>query len=428
MNELIPSFFVVLLAAGLLGLATNKRFSAQERKYFWFGFFAHILASIAQVLVTRYFYGGGDMFLYYSTALRLTSLMRYDVAEYLPMVVSLTLQGSPPLGMEITGVGTSTGAMSGFAALVMLPMLDSLYATCIVYGLLSLSGQIAMYATMRNVFGREYQQRLLVAAMLVPSVVFWSSAILKEPLALTGVGWLVWSFQRVAFTRHRLRGVIVGLPAFFLIAIFKPYVLFPLAMGLGVWFYWTKTANRRGKYSMLRKSIYLSASIVLTIVAVYYLGKAFPQYAVDNVTTQTAHLQSLYANQGGGSSFQYGESTEDRQIWYAPMALVSALLRPFFFEVHNATSAINAIEMLVVLYLVLSMLLRKHVRARLKYVPRSPAMMFMLVFVLIFAVAAGLGAPNLGSLSRYRIPFMPFYLMFLLIVYPGKAPRRRSSK
>ena len=46
---------------------------------------------------------------------------------------------------------------------------------------------------------------------------------------------------------------------------------------------------------------------------------------------------------------------------------------------------------------------------------------FCLIFTLIFAFAVGISTSNFGSLVRYKIPCMPFYTAFLIILfYPPK--------
>jgi len=46
---------------------------------------------------------------------------------------------------------------------------------------------------------------------------------------------------------------------------------------------------------------------------------------------------------------------------------------------------------------------------------------FCLIFTLIFAFAVGISTSNFGSLVRYKIPCLPFYTAFLIILfYPPK--------
>ena len=49
-------------------------------------------------------------------------------------------------------------------------------------------------------------------------------------------------------------------------------------------------------------------------------------------------------------------------------------------------------------------------------VGKDPNLMFFLIFSLIFAFAVGITSYNFGALSRYKIPCLPFYGAFLMIL------------
>jgi hypothetical protein len=51
---------------------------------------------------------------------------------------------------------------------------------------------------------------------------------------------------------------------------------------------------------------------------------------------------------------------------------------------------------------------------------KDPYVLFCLVFSLIFAFAVGISSYNFGALSRYKIPCLPFYGAFILILYHHK--------
>jgi ABC-type sulfate transport system permease component len=51
----------------------------------------------------------------------------------------------------------------------------------------------------------------------------------------------------------------------------------------------------------------------------------------------------------------------------------------------------------------------------------DPTLFFCLVLTLIFAFAVGISSYNFGALSRYKIPCMPFFGAFLVILlYKGR--------
>ena len=64
---------------------------------------------------------------------------------------------------------------------------------------------------LRVSFPIEVRTRMLVASMLVPSVVFWSSAILKETVAMAACGWVILGLHpfanQLSFGESRCYGV-----------------------------------------------------------------------------------------------------------------------------------------------------------------------------------------------------------------------------
>jgi hypothetical protein len=46
--------------------------------------------------------------------------------------------------------------------------------------------------------------------------------------------------------------------------------------------------------------------------------------------------------------------------------------------------------------------------------------LFFLVVSLIFAFAVGISSYNFGALSRYKIPCLPFYAAFVLVILHHK--------
>ncbi len=113
------------------------------------------------------------------------------------------------------------------------------------------------------------------------------------------------------------------------------------------------------------------------------------------------------------------------QIAIMPVALGTALFRPFIFESFSAMQFLNAIEMTWLLVLFVQMLRRNRWTDLLRRVTANPALMFCLVFVLVLAMGTGLSTANLGTLSRYRAPMMQFFLLLLMIL---REPERATAK
>ena len=97
---------------------------------------------------------------------------------------------------------------------------------------LSFIGQFAFYKAFKRYFpGRE--KLLAVLIFLSPSVLFWSSGVLKEPLALALLGIFLYAFLQIFVQgRKRIVYILALLLCFLVFMVLKPYilalVLFPL--------------------------------------------------------------------------------------------------------------------------------------------------------------------------------------------------------
>jgi hypothetical protein len=124
------------------------------------------------------------------------------------------------------------------------------------------------------------------------------------------------------------------------------------------------------------------------------------------------------------------------QLLFAPLALLTALFRPLFFEARNPPMAISAVETTMLVMFIARSAFQKGVARLWRDTRRSPALMLALTFVLTFAVAVGLSSTNLGTLSRYRVPMLPFLVELVVCWHfrssihrePARPPVSRSIR
>jgi branched-subunit amino acid transport protein len=112
------------------------------------------------------------------------------------------------------------------------------------------------------------------------------------------------------------------------------------------------------------------------------------------------------------------------QLAYAPAALLTSLFRPSIFEVRNLLMLANAVETTVLTVLFVRVLFTRNLGSVRRQIMEDPFLVFCVVFVIAFGIAVGLTSTNLGTLSRYRSPLLPFFVVLLLVL--GKPHRARS--
>lgn len=421
--ELFSSIVVFWL--GLVGVvvATRKRWTPTERSLIWGAFFVHVAGSLAQLWITLSIYAGGDSLGYFRRASYYVDLITHAPFVWGPRVLAHTLQID--IGWPLSAfAGTSSGSMTGITVLPVLLTGKSVYATFLFFGILSFFGKLVGLRGIRACVPPDFRTRLCLTILFVPSVVFWTCGILKESVAVTGLGLAIYGLVRIVH-RYQLKvGVPVLAIGMVLIGLVKPYILFPLSCAAGVWYYWQHGATRR-RLTL----VHLVVGAGLAIAGVVAFGKLFPQYAVENVSVEAGRLQEIGAEITGGTSYEIVETPERTmagQLAYAPIALATSLFRPLPFEVVNLTSAINAVEVFLLTLLLIRALFARGGRRILRMITSNPVMMFAVVFTLISGIAIGLATTNLGTLSRYRVPMFPFYVLLIAWIYPVRERLRAA--
>jgi len=106
---------------------------------------------------------------------------------------------------------------------------------------------------------------------------------------------------------------------------------------------------------------------------------------------------------------------------------VVTLFRPFPWEAKKVIVLLSALEALMFVYFTFKAFQKRGIPKTLSLIFKDPNLLFCLTFSLIFAFAVGISTYNFGALSRYKIPCLPFYAAFLMIVINYHNINRSSS-
>ena len=414
--ELLSTVIVVWIGLICTLAIQRRRWTPKERRMIWWAFGAHLAGGLAQLGITLAIYAGGDSLGYFRRAGFYADLIRDAPFIWGPRVLAHTFQID--IGWPLSGfAGTTSGSMTGLTVLPVLATGKSIVATFLCFALVAFFGKLLCYRAVRVSVPPEYRHRMCLAFLFLPSVVFWTSGILKESVAIAGLGLAMYGLAHVVY-RHRVwrAAMMIGIGALF-IGLVKPYILFPLSAAGGVWYFWQNGGARRQKL----KPVHFVVGAVLAVGGVIVLGELFPQYAYDNIGVEAARLQEIGTLVTGGTSYEIVEGSERSvagQLAYAPLALATSLFRPLPFEIVNITSAVNAVEVFVFTLLFIRAWLAHGWRGLLRRIKSLPFMTFAFTFTLVAGIAIGLATTNLGTLSRYRVPMFPFYVAMIAYMFP----------
>ena len=220
-----------------------------------------------------------------------------------------------------------------------------------------------------------------------------------------------------------------------LVLLYKPYLLMPLGAALGAWFAIARLKPRRGQLLAALRPAPVIGGGVLVLITILALEQLVPRFGFTSLGDELARLQEVGSY--GGSAVEIGNPVERSllgQLAFAPQALLTALFRPFLFEARSVLMLVNGLETALIAALVGRALIRVRWARVPEWMLRRPWLLFSAIFTLVLALGVGLGTSNLGTLSRYRAPMMPMYVLLLCELNSlrsrrfGRTPRRGGGE
>jgi hypothetical protein len=408
----VATFWVALAVVSL------ARFDRWERPWLAAALAAHLAAAPTMVWLHGNIFAGGDMSGYFGVGRLLSDAMRSDFARHGPEVFKLLLQMDAEVPWYVRSPGSSTATMQALSAWIQYVFGNSMLTLALVIAGAAFYGKLLIYRSLRTALPAASRQIVLIGVCLLPSAVLWSSGFLKEAVAMPGLGLMVFGTHRLAARQGRLFDVLLILLGAWIVLLVKAYLVLAFAVAGGTWLA-TGRSRTRGRIRLRPGYIALGAAVA--IGAIVGVGSLDERFAFENLDDEAARLQSLGVQAGGGSTYQLGTTGEVgllAQVMTAPLALFAALFRPLIIEPGSAAQLVNAIEMSAVLLLFVAAAARQRLGV-FRMLSVSPTYVFCVVFVLTAGLGIGLATTNLGTLSRYRMPMMPFYIAVLATWYRG---------
>ena len=419
---------VIVIMVGAVGaVLACSGLDAKERTYSLAAFAAHVMASFAQAwLQLSYYDGQTDASAYQHDGEAIAKLLDRDFWTVAPEVAKLGLHMESFLPVHLFGEGTGTGTMVVIAGAFEYVAGSSLINLFLLATCVSWFGQVCWYRVAREELPKEDHFAALVGFMFVPSVVFWGACFAKEALVLGGFGLLGLSTYRVLRNGQMLYLLGIGAGGA-VVAMIKAYTLLPYILAVSAAFYTFRVSS--GGHAMRLRPLYVVLACLVALMGMLAMVRAFPEYGADNIADTLSRQQESWTSTSGGSNIATigGESVGlTEQLGFVPLALINSFLRPAIFEADSAPLIGAALET-TLLAVALIMLLDGR-GAVLRLVTSSPLFAGGTTFIFVFAAAVGLTTSNLGSLSRYRVPMLPFYATLLLVAHRRRRAALRSQR
>ncbi len=268
----------------------------------------------------------------------------------------------------------------------------------------SFIGLLLIYKSIIKLFSR-LKRTLAIIIFIIPSTVFWSAGVLKEPLLILFLGAYIYTLTNLC-KLFNIRYLFLFISVFFLMIYTKPYILFILLPISIAYIISEKVKSKKIDF------IYLT-TIFLFLVISYTLHKIDSRFSLSRVLTQKQvdfNAMDIASNSGSHFEIPPLDNSFITMASNSPMALFNTLTRPFPWEVDSFPKGISSIENVLLLLLIGLFILR------FKYnnIEHRNMWLFTLFFSLQLFILSGLITPNMGALARYRSIGIPFLLIALL--------------
>lgn len=289
------------------------------------------------------------------------------------------------------------------------------------FSMLSFSGVWRLYRFFYEQYPHLHKQ-LAIAILYLPTFVFWSSGILKDPICTGAIGWITYALYEALYKKKDiLKNAIIIFIAGYLLYVIKVYILISY-VPFFLLFLVLKNVNmiksRVMRVTLVLGLIFLAITMFTTVME--QLAGTLVTYGGNDVTKNISVYQKAYAEQEDvGSKFSLGveyDGSVSSLIRIAPAAIIATLYRPFLWESKKISTFLSSIESMVIMFFTLSVFFKARPRGVIKPILKDPTIMYCILFALLFALFVGATTANFGTLVRYKIPCIPFYIIAIFLI------------
>jgi len=368
----------------------------------------------------------GDTFRFFDDATLMYASADESAVSYLRLMTGIGIE-SDPVAMKYylrmthmerpnhSGFLNDNATVIRFNAAIMLFSLGY-YPTHIVFWcFFSLIGLTAIFKLCVHHFPHK-KWAMFFAVYLLPTVLFWTSGVLKEPLFILGLGIFLLGFMRFIYSEHSRSDYFKIAFGFLLLLVAKGYVIQCMAPALA--------GLLLAKIFHGRKFwIWFSIPHIL-IIALIFIGPYISDKLkiAEIMSLKQTAFYNVAAESNAGSVIDIPHINRPADvILNAPTALVNTYLRPWPWQWETILYIPAALENLFLLIALAIMFWN----FRRPYGLNIPILAFCASFVLILGILTGEVVPVLGAVVRYKLPSLIFlFVMIFALTDHVKLQRR----
>lgn len=415
--------------------AKARKYKDERIKLLYFrAFYFKVICVFAFTMLTEFYFKGGDTSLYYQA----TQDMRAAVKDnsdnlWITFGTSKLTYKSPLFDYfyydnyqhDITYNYMFNTANFFPPKLALIPsyiFFNSYLCISMCFGFFALGGAIRLFKTFYHFYPHLYRH-IALACLFLPSVCYWSSGLLKDPVCFGCVGFICYAFLNIFIKKRKfVISILIIVICGFLLYFIKAYILLVVVLAMMIWLFaeFNKVIKNKTLRSIFAVMTFAMGALVGVLLMQYLTSmEAGQQYQLDKVMGNAEYQREMYANvakQTGGSDSHFTINTSNPVLMVLG-GVTATFYRPFLWEVNSPIVLLSVFESSIFLFLTIFFMYKKGVGKFFKLSFSEPRILMCFIFAYVFAIAVGISSANFGALSRYKIPCMPFYLVMLVLLY-----------
>ncbi len=407
------------------------------KQFIYPALFFRLAGCIMLSFLYNFYYGYGDTFGYFTGAQETWDAFVTNPKLAWEILVSPAKDYSAEVQliaseMAYTGFSASSVAMLKISSAVGLLSFGSYLPIAIWYSLLSFFGTWLIYVVFTKLYPHLYK-KLAIGILFVPSVIIWSTGIMKEPLCMFGLGLCFYSFYNLLKREKVFRNMMLFILGAFILLSIKNYIFYSFIAGAILWSYHALTSNIH--FAILRILVKGIIILIFAISAVLFIR--YTDFVNEKITDTLSNAETLQNamtitnESSGGSSYTIssaGDISFGGLVKSFFLSVNVSLFRPYLWECKNVFMLMNFIESFITTILVILLFFKAGFRKIVYYTRSSPVLLFSIAFSILMAVMAGFISFNFGTLIRYKTPFLPFFFSYVIIILYDKRTNKIDHK
>lgn len=389
------------------------------------GFWIKVLAVLPFTFFNTVISPGDSIGLFYTEGAHIAQLILKDPSQHLHWLYSAASDFDQTFLRNPKNMGylkiENNYMIVRITALLSIFALNKYLILNLFFSMISFSGVWRLYRFFYEQYPHLHKQ-FAIAILYLPSFVFWSSGILKDPICTGAIGWITYGLYEIFYKKKNLLFNLSMIILFgYLLFVIKVYILISYIPFFFLYLILknvTLIKSRLIRFTLVLGLIVLAITMFTTVMK--EVASTLVGYGSDDITKNISAFQKAYAEQEDATSnFSLGveyDGSVESLIRIAPAAITATLFRPFLWESKKLSTLLSSLESLAIMIFTVFVFFKAGPLSFLRSITKDPVILYCLLFAMLFALFVGATTANFGTLVRYKIPCLPFYIIALFLI------------